>query len=261
MYKNIKDIEEFKKDYYNLSKQDLIKKYNLNEKTIYRYIKKLNIPLKDTRKYSINDSFFDTDSSEKYYILGLIYTDGNLPKKSKNSFIISSVDYEILYKIKNVLNYTGKIYEEKHNLYEKTIFKLNISSKKIRLFLENFGLHSDKTFSIKFPEIPEIYLKDFVRGLWDGDGSCTLIKRNYGYSAISSFVSANYSFMEDLVLKVFKNRINILKRKNLYIIQLRKKESLILKEFMYDNTELYINRKKDNFFKITKTLRDYNALS
>jgi hypothetical protein len=261
MYKNIKNIEEFKKDYYNLSQKNLIKKYNLNEKTIYRYIKKLNIPLKDIRKYSVNDYFFEKESSEKYYILGLIYTDGNLPKSDKNSFIISNTDFDILENIKNILEYTGIIYTETHKIYNKDIFKLKVNSKVIRTFLENFGLFPNKTFSLNFPVIPDEYLKDFIRGLWDGDGSCTLIKRNYGYSGISSFVSASEIFLQDLVEKVFNKKITIRKTDNIFIIQLRKKDSLFIRDFMYNDSKLYINYKKEKFFKITKTLRDYNALS
>lgn len=56
------------------------KLYNVNDETIRRYLHKNSIVVRnqsDARKYTLDNNFFDKiDTSEKAYILGLLYADG-----------------------------------------------------------------------------------------------------------------------------------------------------------------------------------------
>jgi hypothetical protein len=256
MCKLLKNIEEFKKDYDILSINDICKKHGIkNPKTIWAYAKKLNInrPKGTKRKYQVNDDYFSICSNNMYYILGLIYTDGNLPKNS-NSFIISNTDKDLLEKIKIELNYNGNIFTEYHKIHNKYIYKLCITSNKMRKDLENFGLTPNKTFDLNFPEIPEIYLKDFIRGLWDGDGSVSnpLTKQKTKILLVSSFVCANYNFinrLNEILPTNVKSKIHQRHRKNtLYNITYRAFSSIKIRNFMYYDNCLCIERKKQLFF-------------
>lgn len=257
-YKNITNLEEFKKDYDILTIDQITKKYKLNCKTIWSYTKKLGINRKVGGKkiYQVNDSFFSihNECSDKYYILGLIYTDGNLPIKNKNSFIISNIDKDLLENIKNKMDYNGNITTEYHKKFNKYIYKLQITSEQIRRDLESFGLHSNKTISLKFPIISKEYIGDFCRGLWDGDGCVmTPLSRQKTKSLlVSNFVCASEEFIKDLlsILPVNKKTISKRMRKNiLYSINFSGFDSIRLKDFFYKDINcLCMKRKKDKFF-------------
>lgn len=256
--KLLKNVEQFKIDYELLTIKELCEKHSIkNHKTIWRYAKTLSInrPKGSKRKYQVDDSFFSkVENPNMYYILGLIYTDGNLPKGNLNSFIISNIDKALLEEIKREINYTGSITTEVHNKHNKTIYKLQITSEQIRKDLEKFGLTPNKTFTVEFPNIPKEYMRDFVRGLWDGDGSVSapLSKQKTKLLLKCSFVSANYEFINQL-LKVLpvtkKENIHTRIRKNaLYDICFRGFDSLRIKDFMYYDNCLCMKRKKDLFF-------------
>lgn len=259
-YKNIENLEEFKQDYDNMTIKQIKEKYKLNHKTIWSYAKKLGINRKvgEKRLYKVRDNYFDksNDCSNKYYILGLIYTDGNLPRNS-NSFIISNIDFNLLEDIKNELEYTGRVLTEYHKKFDKYIYKLLITSPQIRKDLEGFGLIPNKTETLKFPNIPSEYLGDFCRGLWDGDGSASTpqTKQKAKKMLSSSFVCANEQFTKDLlnILPVKKKTIYKRQRKNiLYKIEFRGFDSLRLKSFFYKDINcLCMKRKKDIFFSYT----------
>lgn len=260
-YKNITNLEQFKQDYLEFTIPQMTDKYKLNHKTIWSYAKKLGVIRKKGEKklFKVNDSYFSNtnECANKYYILGLIYTDGNLPKNNKNSFIISNIDLQLLEDIKKELSYTGNITKEYHKKYDKYIYKLQITSYQIRKDLESFNLTPDKTMNLQFPVVSKEYMGDFCRGLWDGDGCVQAPKSRQGVIRLlaSSFVCANEKFIKDLVciLPVKNKTIYKRIRKNiLYSISLRGFDSLKLKEFFYrDLNCLHMKRKKDIFFSYT----------
>lgn len=258
-YKNIQDLQQFKEDYNLLTIKEITNKYSIGESTLWRYTKSLGITRKVGSKklYSVNDNYFSSENecSNKYYILGLIYTDGNLPIKNKNSFIISNIDKQLLENIAIEMGYNGKIVTEYHKKFNKYIYKLQITSEKIRKDLESFNLKPNKTMDLKFPSIPMEYMRDFARGLWDGDGCViTPLSRQKTIKLLSSnFVCASKEFIENFlnILPVkkkivetrIKNRIN-----PQYVINFRGFDSLKLKEFFYYENCLCMKRKKDLFF-------------
>lgn len=267
----IQDLQQFKEDYIYLSSVDLVKKYGLHYVTLLKYAKKLGINRKsgERKKYKVNDSYFtssNTDKSNKYYILGVIYTDGNLPVKNKNSFIISNIDKNLLLDISKELEYTGPLTTEYHKIHKKYIYKLQITSEQIRKDLENIGLTTNKTMSLSFPNIPIEYLKDFSRGLWDGDGSVSMCNSKNNTKLLkSNFVCASEAFIKDFVkiLPVKNKKIKVVTKNRLnplYHISLRGFDSLRLKEFFYYQNCLSMKRKENLFFSY-KPRRSENTIS
>jgi hypothetical protein len=127
-----------------------------------------------TRKYSLNESFFENiDSEEKAYVLGFVYADGN--NKTQGSglmFTLNTEDIEILEKIKKALNSDAKI-----SIYETSGYKLgkcahiDFNSYKISKDLTDKGAPPNKTYKIVFPLfLEEKLIPHFIRGYFDGDG-------------------------------------------------------------------------------------------
>ncbi len=250
-FKNIVDIEEFKEDYDSLTIDKILSKYKLDPKTVFSYAKRLGVNRKQgsRRVNKVNDSYFSSsnNTANKYYILGMIYTDGNLPIKNKNSFIISNINLQLLEDIKKELNFTGPITIEYHKKFDKSIYKLQVTSEQIRRDLEFIGLTPNKTFNLKFPDVPKEYLRDFIRGLWDGDGSVGR-RGKEDRMLTSSFACANLDFINTVTNYLPVNKKKVYTGKNIFFTSFSNKDSLKIREFLYYEDCLCMKRKQNIFF-------------
>lgn len=131
-------------------------------------------------RLKIDRSFFENWSDSLAYLLGLIYTDGNLLKayfdKNRNKMVvdyrisISQKDPYILNQIKDLLSLNISPVKLRNNK-NSYIYRLDFRDKEVFEKLESFGLCPNKSLKITFPDIPKEYLSGFIRGLFDGDGS------------------------------------------------------------------------------------------
>ncbi|MBI3810881.1 MAG: hypothetical protein HY283_01565 [Nitrospirae bacterium] len=132
------------------------------------------------KKQEIDRSFFNNWTDGFAYVLGLIYTDGNLIKesfvKNRNKVVaryqvsISQKDPYILDRIKEMLSLNTALVRSRNN-EDSYIHTLRFYDKEIFERLESFGLCPNKSLKIAFPDIPSRYLSGFIRGVFDGDGS------------------------------------------------------------------------------------------
>lgn len=171
------------------------------------------------------------DKDLLYYILGLIWSDGNLNKEEdKISLTLKDLDLiESLYPIFSDIN-KRKIYKYKHKNKFMSYTLINTNCDFIN-FCKKKGLIPNKSFSIDVNNIPKKYFYAFVRGVFDGDGSVYIQNRykNFIYLGVT-IVSANCSFLKKLTLDFEKNHIeyNIYldSRKSLYYLKIGKKQSI-----------------------------------
>jgi len=165
---------------------ELIKKYNLNYTIIYRMFKDNNIqrrtrqetqnykPVrllksKVNRKYYFNENVFDIiNTPEKAYWLGFLMADG---------YIVGNVlgldlairDKKHLEKYKNFWE-TNKLIRPYENKKKHKV-RLVISSPYVVDKIMQYGIVPKKTFKTFFPSIPSQFYVDFIRGVFDGDGT------------------------------------------------------------------------------------------
>lgn len=134
-------------------------------------------------KHRVNENFFTKWSSNMAYLLGYIYADGDLiysPSMRGKYVSVASTEKNSIQKIKRWLGAEHVIREKKsHFTGSHTCFVLRIGSHKIYNDLVKFGLHPNKSLTIKFPNIPKKYLGHFIRGYFDGDG-CVHLARSMG---------------------------------------------------------------------------------
>lgn len=124
-------------------------------------------------KGGLNVDFFKKWSPEMAYVLGYFAADGCMYKNSGGSkyFNFVSTDYELLKKVKDMLGSKHKIVPKiQHNPNCKPAFWLQIGSKEMYNDLVNLGVTRNKQFTMSLPRVPRRYLRDFVRGNFDGDG-------------------------------------------------------------------------------------------
>ena len=136
-------------------------------------------------KYSFNKDFFEKWSHDMAYVLGFWFADGhmhvvkgNKRRKDRYIFGIAQSDKKILEDILDVMESDYKLYEDNHDNRKNTTYKIIIDSEKLVKDVIKLGGKSRKSLDMKFPCVPDKYLPDFIRGLWDGDGSVFIDSKN-----------------------------------------------------------------------------------
>ncbi|NIO20686.1 MAG: hypothetical protein GTN76_08095, partial [Candidatus Aenigmarchaeota archaeon] len=81
------------------------------------------------------------------------------------------------------------------------IYSILIYNEKIYDDLIGLGLTPRKSLTMKFPEVPPEYMRHFIRGCWDGDGSVFLSADG---SLGASFVSGSQDFIEGFIQELYK---------------------------------------------------------
>jgi hypothetical protein len=141
-------------------------------------------------KYSVNENFFDKWTSQMAYILGFTFADGNIYKTTL-SWDVQKRDKNILEKISKALSSNYPIKEHRDSSYRLRINnQILIGGAVVR------GLLPKKSLRLVFPEIPQKFVRHFVRGYLDGDG--WIVIRNGKNEIDSGFVCGNRSFLKNL---------------------------------------------------------------
>jgi hypothetical protein len=137
-------------------------------------------------KYKINEKYFSViDSEDKAYWLGFIYADGYLTKKGNTFGIeLSKTDIEHLNKFNACIGSDRpvKIYNKQSTFGPQTNCRWVCANKIIYADLLKHGIMSTKSYNGTFPVVEnEMYVKDVVRGIFDGDGCITYRRGVIGY--------------------------------------------------------------------------------
>jgi hypothetical protein len=211
---------------------DIAKDCNCARQYVYKKMQELDIPLRtqkearelayDRNKISytitdengnerlitqgstkINDNFFLTRSKEMAYVLGVIYTDGNLFHDSKRGtyrIIISQKQPELLNKVLKLMDCDARIRHRKQRGISGDIHFFDIQQKQVYSDLIKLGLSPNKSKTINFPTLPSEFVRHFIRGCWDGDGSIYFESRKLR----GSYTCGSMNFIERLTQELYK---------------------------------------------------------
>ncbi len=206
--------------------------------------------------------------------MGAICSDGNVIFNSERRTYkckITSNDKDWLKMLLPYFGYKLKIYKETK---EGKCYRLEIFNKELVENLIKFGCVPNKSLILEFPKVPKKYLRDFIRGCWDGDGSIGLYKskgRNYLRPAAQissgslSFITALKTILEhnfitsSLYMRKAKKQIIIntmCNCNNFYLLSICGETSInnLLKFIYYPNAELFMPRKMKIATKIVNYL-------
>lgn len=195
--------------------------------------------------YKINHKFFETWNNNSAYVIGFFAADGCVePNLNRISCELSMKDYNHLLNIKNLMNSENPI------CIKKTRYScgLYIHNKKMVNDIISKGIIPNKTTRIKLPKVPSEFMRDFIRGYFDGDGSF-YIDKNRSKSTYSFL--GNINFINELE-KVFEKigcskkipSIHNVRSTNCYRIRYSSKEDLKkIYSFMYYPNCFHLTRK------------------
>lgn len=245
---------------------DIAKLYNVSRTAIYKKLKKYGLKQRSKSEarleaqkqgklpqqfFDINENFFSSWSPEMSYVLGLIITDGCISRAGTVSLCIN--DRELLEKVKKVMGSAHNITPSK---YQKGLYYFHFAREKLAEDLHKFGIFPRKSLTVKFPDVPEDYLPDFIRGVFDGDGSVFFEKRSKPSPLRTNFVSGCKDFIDGLEkslesLGMPARTIYRQKTKNAWSYKLVycHRDSIKLLKILYKNTQnrLFLERKYKRF--------------
>ena len=132
------------------------------------------------RIYEVNDDYFKVQSPNMAYILGLLASDGSVAKKENGVFIeLKQEDGYLLELINKEVNNTRPIKYYTTNTNKK-LAKFQVWSSTWKKDLAIYNIVPVKTFILQPPTfLKSEYIKDFIRGYFDGDG-CIYLKDHGG---------------------------------------------------------------------------------
>lgn len=208
--------------------------------------------------YNYNWDFFEKDSEELYYFLGFIAADGYI-SDNEIELTLNEKDIKILEKLRDL------IVPDKPLIYRKNTksYMLKISCKKrIPEFKKFYSMTTNnKHKEIKFPLIKKQYIKHFIRGYIDGDGSIGTAKAYRDdkiYIGIRLRILGNLNFLKELnnqTKNFVKHKTNSIRKKgteNVYEITYNFSTANALLEWLYKDSNIYLERKYIKAEKIWK---------
>ena len=185
------------------------------------------------------------------YSVGLMTSDGCLSRDGRH-LDLTSVDIEQLENFSKALGRTFVI-SDKTNTSNTPAYRVQFSDVAYYDFLLAAGLTPAKSKTISTLTIPDDFYADFLRGLFDGDGSCYayMDKRwRSSYMYYVSFTSASMDFI--LYLQGMNARLigteskSIRKAARAYSLVYAKRDAYMIFKYMYHHTDVICLKRKYN---------------
>lgn len=188
-------LEYIRSQYYTKSALELSKEFNVSKSYIIKVWRdsELRGKPKKPSTYTFNENYFETiDSKDKAYFLGMLTSDGCVYKRNNNigqSMIKLSLtgDIDVLEKFKKCLNSNHKISKVANKNKDNHVYTITLISDKMALDLEKYGVVRNKTDKAIFPKISSEFVKDYIRGLFDGDGSIYSVRQKRNKDATKQY--------------------------------------------------------------------------
>ena len=232
----------------------------VSDKIVKKILLKHNIPIKsiqetNVNKYFINHDYFKKQSEDVGYWIGILGSDGSVNRNKNEIYIeLQRQDRELLEKLNSAIENQRPVRDyETARGYENS--KIYFYSAEIKKDLKEFKIIPNKTYdkSYGFPfKLNKEYYKDYLRGLFDGDGCI-----KYGNSLTWQVDSCSLEIILELQKFLKENDIEtqytICPKQNIDIYRLYcygKDKIEKIYNLMYNtNSTLFLKRKKDKIKK------------
>lgn len=228
-------------------------------------------------KYKYNKDYFSKiDNPDKAYWLGFLYADGCINRYYKGDKLKSmTLELGLCYQDKGHLEKFLKsldanipITEKTNKLNEKEYksVRVQLSCTKLCYDLCDLGCTPQKTYNIKFPTfdiVPKEFMRDFIRGYFDGDGCISTSEMNgkphilITITGMSDMLQSISDFLiTEKVLRV-KPKIHKDNRReytySVYFYGIDHNKEIL--DYLYKDANIYLDRKYEKYIDFYS---DYN---
>lgn len=222
------------------------------------------------KKTCSRDFFQNIDTEEKAYWLGFIFADGYISFSEANlnkgqvataycvGIKLQLSDKEHLKKFNKSIDGNYKVFEETVKLdgfrkKETKSAKILVYSKQMYDDLNSF-FDRDKTYTAKFPSIPDDLIRHFIRGYFDGDGGFCHTEKTFDISfagASKDFHIGLSKLLEGRGYSLYKRDILNKYNTEMYYIYLNKNNDKIdFLDWIYKDCNIYLDRKYKKYLSI-----------
>lgn len=238
------------------SMAQLSRKYNINSYRVKKILEENNIQIRNraaqnkisnsNRAKSVDNNYFSNiDTVNKAWLLGFLAADGWIEKnRNRINLELSSVDKEILEKIKEELKIENGIFERETN-NGFSIVRLSWTSGIQKDNLSKYGIVPNKTY--KEMHLPLFKNEDltyaFILGYFDGDGSIS-INDNYCRFRICAH---RPELLQDIYNFLGKKGSLNKDNRDLWELSISTSYSVPLFEKLYSLNSLHLARKYNKF--------------
>jgi hypothetical protein len=228
-------------------------------------------------KYYYNKDYFsEINSSDKAYWLGFLYADGCVNRFYKNDKLksmtlelsLAAIDKSHLEKFRDCLESNVPIFDKiiKGQNKDYQACRLNICCTKLCYDLINLGCTPNKTFDIRFPsqdQVPQKFIRDWLRGFFDGDGCiCTTLMNNkphiiLSFTGIEEMLNDISSFL--VSENILRTMPTLHKDKRSHACSLNICGEDTIKDFLdylYKDSDIYLDRKYNKYIDYYKDYQD-----
>lgn len=233
------------------------------------------------RKYSCNYNYFNTiDSCEKAYWLGFILADGCVIKSVRQrklktctstqtryllQITLSSADYDHLVKFKKCIssNHPIKCYKTSGFATSRNCVRVVIEDRGLVEDLVSCGIEYNKQLKERYlHDIPSEFDKDFIRGIFDGDGCLSEHKNKYGNPEYEFSFTGTRELLTDIAIKMdllitskrLKQRFPERCINNFTMKFCGTKQTEKAMDYLYSNATIYLDRKYQKYQKLKNYL-------
>lgn len=264
-------LENIINDYQNgKSMRQIEKDYEVTRQSVAKYLEEQKIKItkgNHYRVYNHDENFFETiNTEEKAYWLGFMFADGYIINQQnrygQDQFGISlaKTDIDVLYKFKKSINATNPIliYSRKNN-YGQPLCRLIMTSQKTVDDLINKGCKKQKSSILEPPKnVPNILIRHFIRGFFDGDGSITkTYNQTYNKYIYGINITSTREICEWLqYLFDFGSVIKDKRREKTYYFSFGGNNQLeYFYHYLYNDATIWMDRKYNKFQEFLKISR------
>lgn len=218
-------------------------------------------------KYNYNKDYFQKiDNSDKAYWLGFLYADGCINRVYKNEKLKNmTLELSLCGEDKHHLEKFNKALESNVPIHKKIIrykekeyeaYRLTISCTKMCYDLIDKKCTPQKTYDIRFPSsdiVPMEYMKDFIRGYFDGDGCINVTTMNnkphikINFTGMEAMLKDIASFLIDQKVITVNSKIHHDKRSkacSMFFYGDTVKDFL---DYIYVDANTYLDRKYNKY--------------
>ncbi len=264
MNKNIRRIEPFavdicKKYVSGSSSSKLSKEYGCADISILALLRRHDIEVRGRKEafslkaIPVNHDFFSViDTELKAYLLGIMFSDGQVHSK-RPEIALELTDLDVITLFRDSLGKDLKILvRKKKDVSNRQGYLVRMTSNQLKSDLIKHGCTPRKSLTLKYPTtVPQHLERHFIRGYFDGDGCICVTEKTKRASMVGTYdmlykikvvlnlhsINCGKKILDAHVLEVGKTfdiRIDCLSLRN-------------FKKFLYDGSEFYMKRKFNKF--------------
>lgn len=263
-FKLTEDLQNKVVEYYlsrPMSIETVAAEFKLCKPKIVEILKSHNVQLYTKNQIfnpNFNERYFQTiDSEMKAYLLGFIFTDGNVFIKECGDSKITQISLTVKDEDRYILEILKQELQTNRNISSdgRGALTLSVRSNIMGEDLAKYNIVPNKSLIIRFPndvDSIEKYLNHFLRGVFDGDGSIQFrtngkrVKFSIGLSAGNPEVLEQVRNILASKLDVFPVKVYVYSNKHTCMITWQSfSDMLKICEYLYNNSTIYLKRKRE----------------